>query len=153
MATNEGGGDLVWLGRLGIGSLLGYVVVVGFLFLRPPAPPSGNFCERQEGSREHVYDHNCINVAIGQRDMDSSTIGQVDWYTSPPHAPELSRLSMRRHGKAERGFRYDLFLPDKLEPVGSMDHDGGWIILRFASNPSREHWMKTDQPTFSSWAE
>jgi hypothetical protein len=60
---------------------------------------------------------------------------------------------MRRHGKAEHGYRYDLFVPGEHEPVGSLDDDGNWVHLRFVSNPSKEYWLKTDQPTFSSWAE
>ncbi len=152
MAEKQGGGDLVWLGRLGIGSLLGYLLIAGYLLARPPAPPNGNYCERAESSQS-AYQQNCVNITVGKLAVSAGTVGQVDWYTSPPHDPELSHLSMRRHGKVEHGYRYDLFVPGKLEPVGTMDHDDGWIILRFLGNPSREHALKSDQPTFSSWAE
>jgi hypothetical protein len=148
--TSEGSGDLVWLGRLGVGSLLGYVLVAGYLLLRPPALSKGTFCERAETPSE--YDHNCVTIDIDKPDLDSDTVGHVFWSTSPPHTL-VSHLSMRRHGKAEHGYRYDLFVPGEHEPVGSLDDDGNWVHLRFVSNPSKEYWLKTDQPTFSSWAE
>jgi hypothetical protein len=141
----------VALGRTAIGLLAGYVVVLAIIFLRPPTPPAGNYCER--GGDRGTYEHNCLAISGTKPDMDRDTIGKVEWRTWPPHAPERNDLAMRRGGKAERGVRYDLFLPDGTQPVGFMDHDGGWVILSFKEDPSKKYWMKTDQPTWSSWAE
>jgi hypothetical protein len=151
---NAGVSELLWLGRIAIALLASYVVVLGIVFLHPPAPPSGNYDEREH--REHTYDHNRLEITLLDKpDTNPKTIGKVRWWTSPEHPPERSELSMRRGGKSPESdaVRYDLYVPGGTQPVGWIDHSGSWVILRFVEDPSKTYWMKSDQPSFSSWAE
>ncbi len=79
----------------------------------------------------------CLQIYPEKRDADPATIGSAVWVRTFTQ----ERYSVRRVGKA----KYSLYLKGAL--AGSLEHDGAWLTVTFAAEPT-QYRLRSDGPGF-----